>query len=643
MDKNMISIDDLVRQRLSGGEEKERPGAWLQMKDLLDSNMPVNKVPATGGMSKTLRYAAALLLLAGLGVGGYEMSTKFRNDEPAKGGANGNTELAATADHAKASVTKTGNELSSSPAGNSGSNNANITANTKSSNTSTNTNSSLDKHPARTDINTVKANTSSTTGDQKTTGNKPSVVTGSTSIVKHNGAHKSGDNTAANKVPAQQKKSADQSVNELITNKNTDNNNAVASADNKAQKANNPKIEAPKPAPIIPASGNKPVATKPATAGNAAPNSTASKNDRQPIVPASSNTAGTKPSGTGNAPKNPKRAELIKDSITKMEVKERYARNGSISMDTVSIGKIERDNTVIADNNELALASSQRKLQTVENVIVPNSALNSASASKEGEMLPLEKFKISSEKSHINTSRFEEMVQNAKFNLSRVTFHPGVLAGINSSVAGRNSTFGVQAGLFGVVGFSDHWSLLGELKYFNQFNMGGQVRESYNRTIDTSLVAGGNRNYVHDSVDHYFDYTTLSSLQMPLAIRYAVQRFTAFTGVNFTYNFAVNSVTDLGKTYRSSETLASGSVNYKWENGAPQISVKDFSSRFSIGYLFGMAYQMSPAMQLDVRVTQAFWDNAKTPGAKTVSKALYDNPSLQLNISYRFGKSKYRR
>lgn len=638
MDKNMISIDDLVRQRLSGGEEKERPGAWLQMKDLLDSNMPVNKVPATGGgMSKTLRYAAALLLLAGLGVGGYEMSTKFRNDEPAKGGANGNTELAATADHAKVSVTKTENELSPSATGNSGSNNANITANTKSTNTSSNTNSS-DKHAASTDINTVKANTSSTTSDQKTTGNRPSVVAGGTSVVKHNAAHK-----PANKVPTQQNKADDQPANELISNKKNDNNNTVASAENKAQKANNPKTETSKPAPVIPASGSKPVATKPATAGNAAPNSTASKTERQPIVPASSNTAGNKPSGTGNAPKNPKRAELIKDSITKMEVKERYARNGSVSMDTVSIGKIERDNTIIADNNELALASSQRKLQTVENAIVPNSALNSASASKEGEMLPLEKFKISSEKSHINTSRFEEMVQNAKFNLSRVTFHPGVLAGINSSVAGRNSTFGVQAGLFGVVGFSDHWSLLGELKYFNQFNMGGQVRESYNRTIDTSLVAGGNRNYVHDSVDHYFDYTTLSSLQMPLAIRYAVQRFTAFTGVNFTYNFAVNSVTDLGKTYRSSETLASGSVNYKWENGAPQISVKDFSSRFSIGYLFGMAYQMSPAMQLDVRVTQAFWDNAKTPGAKTVSKALYDNPSLQLNISYRFGKSKYRR
>lgn len=637
MDKNMISIDDLVRQRLSGGEEKERPGAWLQMKDLLDSNMPVNKVPATGGgMSKTLRYAAALLLLAGLVVGGYEMSTKFRNDEPAKGGANGHTELAATADHAKVSVTKTENELSPSATGNLGSNNANTNGNTKSIDKSSN-NTSSDTHNTTADINTAKANKSTAVG-QKTTGSKPSVAASNTTVVKHNTAHK-----PAYKVSAQQNKTDDQPANELIANKKNDNNNTVASADNKAQKANNPKTETSKPAPVIPASGNKPVATKPATAGNAATNSTASKTERQPIVPASSNTAGNKPSGTSNAPKSPKRAELIKDSITKMEVKERYARNGSVSMDTVSIGKIERDNTVIADNNELALASSQRKLQTVENAIVPNSALNSASASKEGEMLPLEKFKISSEKSHINTSRFEEMVQNAKFNLSRVTFHPGVLAGINSSVAGRNSTFGVQAGLFGVVGFSDHWSLLGELKYFNQFNMGGQVRESYNRTIDTSLVAGGNRNYVHDSVDHYFDYTTLSSLQMPLAIRYAVQRFTAFTGVNFTYNFAVNSVTDLGKTYRSSETLASGSVNYKWENGAPQISVKDFSSRFSIGYLFGMAYQMSPAMQLDVRVTQAFWDNAKTPGAKTVSKALYDNPSLQLNISYRFGKSKYRR
>ncbi|MBS1688897.1 MAG: hypothetical protein JSS96_09250, partial [Bacteroidetes bacterium] len=46
MDKNMINIDDLFKQRFNR-EEEERPGAWLRMRDLLDDKMPIN-APAAG-------------------------------------------------------------------------------------------------------------------------------------------------------------------------------------------------------------------------------------------------------------------------------------------------------------------------------------------------------------------------------------------------------------------------------------------------------------------------------------------------------------------------------------------------------------------------------------------------------------------
>ena len=87
MDKNMINIDDFVRQRLSGGEEKERAGAWLHMRDLLDDKMPLR--PAAGGYNwrRMLTAATGLVLLASLTVGGYKMYTGFRMNEPVQTGA----------------------------------------------------------------------------------------------------------------------------------------------------------------------------------------------------------------------------------------------------------------------------------------------------------------------------------------------------------------------------------------------------------------------------------------------------------------------------------------------------------------------------------------------------------------------------
>src|SRR6478672_4619922 len=70
MDKHMIHIDDLVRQRLDGGQEPERPGAWLTMRALLDKEMPV----ATGAnRRRIIGYFTGLLLLATASVGGYKL------------------------------------------------------------------------------------------------------------------------------------------------------------------------------------------------------------------------------------------------------------------------------------------------------------------------------------------------------------------------------------------------------------------------------------------------------------------------------------------------------------------------------------------------------------------------------------------
>src|SRR5688572_25944267 len=80
MDKNMINIDDLLRQRLGGGEEKERPGAWLQMRDLLEKEMPVQRPGTAFNWRRMLGVVTGVIAISAVGLGGYQAVTSFRNN-----------------------------------------------------------------------------------------------------------------------------------------------------------------------------------------------------------------------------------------------------------------------------------------------------------------------------------------------------------------------------------------------------------------------------------------------------------------------------------------------------------------------------------------------------------------------------------
>ena len=91
MDNNFVNIDDLVRQRLGGGEEQERSGAWLHMRDLLDKEMPQERRAGFIYWRRMLSAVAVLLLIATISVGGYELS------ESRNGNKTDNTDVALTA------------------------------------------------------------------------------------------------------------------------------------------------------------------------------------------------------------------------------------------------------------------------------------------------------------------------------------------------------------------------------------------------------------------------------------------------------------------------------------------------------------------------------------------------------------------
>jgi opacity protein-like surface antigen len=93
MDKNLISIDDLVRQRLGGGEEQEQAGSWMRMKDLLDKEMPQRPAGMYG--RRIFSAIAILLLIAAIGLGGSQLNY-FKS---IINGAGNNAAVAITATH----------------------------------------------------------------------------------------------------------------------------------------------------------------------------------------------------------------------------------------------------------------------------------------------------------------------------------------------------------------------------------------------------------------------------------------------------------------------------------------------------------------------------------------------------------------
>jgi hypothetical protein len=78
MDNKMINIDDLVRQRLGGGEEKELPGAWLRMRELLDKEE--ERKPAAFIWRRHVGVLAALILASSLSLGGYKLSQQHNTN-----------------------------------------------------------------------------------------------------------------------------------------------------------------------------------------------------------------------------------------------------------------------------------------------------------------------------------------------------------------------------------------------------------------------------------------------------------------------------------------------------------------------------------------------------------------------------------
>ncbi len=646
MDKNMIHIDDFVRQRLGGGEEPDRPGAWLSMRELLDKEMPV-VVANSYNWRRIVGYFTGLLLLTTAAVGGYKMVQNNKNNQLVSGGSgiNYNTESSTTTSGAPQTPSSNNTntivsaaEIVAKPGTSSASNTS----------TSDNSNNTTDRtaHPANhrphrsasgvqsASANNVAANSSSSGRDHQdlavqSTGHQdsqPSVADHNISTERNIVHNNAAQNTFASAVGAS-----------VLGRRSQRSRGDISS----------------RPSSALQASVNSSMAAPKSVAAPANVRYTHDTIERLELV-----------------------ARRFYDATTQKIV---------MKIDTIPMGKVvvarvlpnKEDNTGVAvakqDKDGLKLrqdkpvkgrsdataglnpARNNTRKGTDATIIpasqtVPNASTATASASENSNLVSLSKFKVSSRHyAFWDADRIDAAINKFKFNLARVQMYPGLMAGINGSFFTPNSLGGFQVGLTSLFVLNDWWSLLTELKYLHRFNTGSTVRDDYTSVTNGSVnfTTVGSQSYkeywwTEENVDHYFNYEVIKTFEVPLALRYSWGRFYAQGGLNFVYSTKIDAkeVTHFkgNLTPRHDLRPATHDDEPFVKDDHALVKIEDFGSKFGTGYLLGAGFSFTPAVYLDFRLAQSFWNNAKTEGAKQISRDLLRTPSIQLSVGYRFAQ-----
>jgi hypothetical protein len=551
MDKNMIHIDDLIRQRLNG-EEQERAGAWLRMKDLLDKDMPVR--PAIGmGWRKTLLLSAAIVAaIATVGITGYQMSSSFR------GTADNSATTVANPSFATKKATENTAYQTTQPAE---ADNAIAATNgsDKALNPTTPTNVDVRVRPAdktkNTNPNTNKANTNKATNNSianntSNTVNQPQQTTSSVNTNNANTPSSSYSVASNNKpqLPNQQRS---------VTNNTAQNDSETL-----------PKFET-----VSTTSYTSRWVVNPRTNTATEVVELTGRGELQREIPAP--TATTAPGGTAQ--------EMV----------------------------IAKQETMIAAKAPYGPPRDEY-YSSAENSFFAKK--NSGSSSNKGGASVWQ-----------NVSQF---FKNAQYQLGNTKINTGVIGGLNKTF-GNYGLLGMNVGMFSDFMFSEQWGARVEAKYMHWFNQGTTYRNDYD-----SYVQEGNL-YTKYKNDHSFKYSTMWNADVPVMLQYRPYKSNVaiFAGANLSY------FSKLTPEETNHQTLVTTGLTSAPAPAVP-MTVADFNSRFGMGAILGVGYNVSEMMQVGFRVSQSLTDNAKGTNAHQVSKDLYRTPNFQLNFSYRFGKDK---
>ncbi len=349
-------------------------------------------------------------------------------------------------------------------------------------------------------------------------------------------------------------------------------------------------------------------------------------------IPAANKTA---KAGSREAGENIDEVSLVnsrkhKKVIEKIVLLHRYMSNapkeGNMHLDTISIESITEEFEMASAQKADALKNGN-EVPTSEDPDADTSPLKPSSSS---ESFAMKETANKQTKGAKTIENLNAAFNDIKYNAGNATFAAGISAGINSTFFGPNNFKGFQFGLNGTLTFSQSLSLMAEIKYFHRINDNFTLNDNYYQ-----YTAEPNGGYKRELVSNPYSISTLHSLEMPIALRFTAGRFNFAVGPNVVYTFGINT-----GNYRTVDPNSATIVPTMGNDNAAKIQAGDFNSRFGLGYLFGVSYQVSPKVTIDLRDVQTIWDNASTTGAKAVSTQLFRSPSFQLSLGYKFGGGK---
>lgn len=651
----MIHIDDLVRQRLDGAEEPDRAGSWLRMKELLDKEMPVQT--GTGsGRKRIIGYFAGLLLLTAASVGGYQYYSDNQSGIYVSGGSDELYSESNTTPEVLSVTMPARNARSSEPG-------------QHSSSSSSTGSSKQDAAGSISGANQSAANAS---------------------IQRHNtgSTHQGGNNQQfASNVPARSATNFAEGHNDKSTDPLQKSSNTPLNSGGSNQKS-------------VPGLGTEMNNASANNNRNTVPvEREAISFSTLPLQAANGRTLNMLPtaSSTRVNPPTTRPVHFRFETIETIEIVHHRVYDANTQkivyrIDTVPKGKqvvaraVPEPATASAKENS-SIAGNQPKPKTTKETSAKQSAPVAKSAGAAGPLVakndkpaPAENVVPQSsvpglagrtdesqnaaaateQKSagkHFklwDAEKFEEAVEKFKYKMAKIQVFPGVMGGINASLFTPNALGGFQIGLTSLIAMNDWWSLMVELKYIHRFNTGSTVRDDYMSVVpgtsSVNFVTGPNgqsmKEYVwkDQSVAHYFNFDAVQTLEMPVALRYNWGRVYAQGGANLTYSMPIKASE---VTYYRNDTTphrvlypATHDDVAFIEDDKPLVKLEDFGPRFGVGYVLGGGFMFSPAVYMDLRVAQTFWDNSKTEGAKQISNDLLRTPSLQFSVGYRFGQNK---
>ncbi len=226
---------------------------------------------------------------------------------------------------------------------------------------------------------------------------------------------------------------------------------------------------------------------------------------------------------------------------------------------------------------------------------------------------------------------------------------PGISLGVNAALFNtKNNYGGFHAGVTNRTAISETFSIISELKFFMRNNAGYTVNDIRtvikNYTQDTFATPGFTlHKYDVDSSTKRYNFKNFASIELPVMMSARFNNLSVYGGVNFAYNFKLN-ISEVNTTYSDPKYIHK---EVQLANGVPfnmpaeksfQYVRNDFGSRFGIGYAVGVSYNFNPNIYLDLRLSKLMWDNTKTNTQREISNGVTKVPFTQLSLGYKFKK-----